>query len=126
MHCQNGHAATCGGQNRRLSGIARIECDGLKRDFLQVRSLEARPTLKVRFRKPLTPLPLTATRFGITNNQAQHKLGLGHPAPLHQEFPLPFFSLLASFTTSHPTHKRALSGLKSSTPTILLIFIGFL
>jgi hypothetical protein len=49
-------------------------------------------------------------RFGITNNQAQHTLGLGHPALPHQENPLPFFSLLATFPVEHPTHNREVCG----------------
>jgi hypothetical protein len=67
-----------------------------------------RPHLEVRFQKPLTTLQLTAYCFAITNNQTRHKLGLYHPALLHREIPLPFFSLLATFPVEHPTHNRAL------------------
>ena len=53
-----------------------------------------RPQLEVRFQKPLTLLPLTATRLGIAHHQFRHKLGVGYPALPHQKNPIPFFKLL--------------------------------
>ncbi len=68
-----------------------------------ISATSVRPQLEVRFQKPVTSLKLTATPLGITTNQARYKLGLGHPAPLHQKIPLPFFSLLATIAVEHPT-----------------------
>jgi hypothetical protein len=56
----------------------------------------ARQSPEVRFQKPVTALQLTANRFGITTNQARHKLGLGHPAlPVHGEIVI-FTSIITS------------------------------
>ena len=69
-----------------------------------------RPQLEVRFQKPVTILQLTATQLGIAHHKSRHKLGLNHPAPLHQENPLPFFSLLTTFPVEHPPHNRVVCG----------------
>ncbi len=61
------------------------------------------PRSKFGIEKPLSTLQLTATTLGVIPNQSRHKLGLGHPALPLQKNPLHFFSLLASFTTHHPT-----------------------
>jgi hypothetical protein len=65
-----------------------------------------RSWLGVRFRKALPILQLTAIRSVFPLPQARHTLGLGYPAPLHQENPLFFFSLLAIIPVEHPTHNR--------------------
>jgi hypothetical protein len=61
---------------------------------------------KVRFRKPLSILQLTATSSALPHHQARHRLGLGYHSPAPQQNPLPFFSLLPNFTTHHPPHNR--------------------
>ena len=66
-----------------------------------------RPQLKVRFQKPVTTLQFTALFVKVVaTNQSRHKLGLGHPAPRHQEIPLAFFNLLPNPPVEHPTHNR--------------------
>jgi hypothetical protein len=42
--------------------------------------------------------------------QVQHKIGLGYPALPTQQNPLPFFSLLASFSSHPPPHNRTVCG----------------
>ena len=65
------------------------------------------PHPKVRFQKPVTLLQLTADRLGIIHHKSPHNLGPDSPALPHQKNPLTFFGLLASFSSDHPPHKRA-------------------
>jgi hypothetical protein len=66
----------------------------------------ARPSLKVRFRKPLSTLQLTATRSVLPQPQVQPRFGRGYHSPTPQQNPLAFFSLLPRSTTHHPPHNR--------------------
>jgi hypothetical protein len=47
-------------------------------------------------------------RSPARHHYVRHKLGFGYAAKPHQKYPLPFFNLLPSLTTDHPTHNRAL------------------
>jgi hypothetical protein len=73
----------------------------------------ARHKPKVRSRKPLPILPLTATSSVLPYQPVQPGFGIGigigighcYPAPWQNQ--LPFFKLLSNLTTDPPPHNRA-------------------